>query len=263
MLDQILFAFDGIDLRIFSMLVQRATAVFGTFLFLELAWRFATWAVEPATSSSPLRPVLSTLVPCGILISAFLGYQAWFGPIVESFFGLGQDLTGWSGLSPTAIVGQGLVLAGTVWKQSHLLWMVPETGLVRALVPIIIIVCYGMAAIRVLEVLIEWKILMGSGVLLLGLGASRWTFGLTKALLGAHLHLALKAFFLFVILSASGSLAVGWVEELRSFWGLNIMAYGRVLVAAIAFGYITWTLPERLATRFSDSFQSSFPNLGG
>ena len=259
-LSQVVSVFEGIEVDLYARLLPFARTVFYLFAFFEAGWTLVQWATRGQGEALP--GLLSLLLPLLLIQTVLLGFPYFIGSIPDFFAEMGLEASGFGSLSPTGLLGRGLALGITVYAKLGSLspiWL-PGGMLFRLLPTLLILGAFGFVTIKIVELQVEQHLALGVGVLFLGFGSSRWTWGMAKGFLGWLVELSLRVFLYLVLLGTTDILVDNWIDQVRRASGFNFLVTANVVVSAAAWAYVMWSLPERIASKVSSAWVAELGN---
>jgi type IV secretion system protein TrbL len=211
--------------RWYDIMFPAARNLFLLLMTIEVAWT----AIELTLAGdfqvgTFFRRVLAVLFFFVLLVNA----REWLPALVDSFVALGSRAAGANiALSPTAIIDQGIALAGQIAERTSALFGVFSiNGLLIFASALLVLLSFGLIALQFLLALVEVYLVLGAGVLLIGFAGSRWSIGYTERFLGYAFSVGVKLFVLTLIIGTGTSLASSWFPTLQVGGLTNFMAVG-------------------------------------
>ena len=259
-LSQVVTTFQEIEVDLFFNLFPFAKTVFYLFAFFELAWTLVQWATRGQSEAWP--GLLSSFLPLIFIQALLLGFPLFVGAIPRFFEDMALEASGFGSLSPTTLLGRGLALGVAVYSKLGALspiWL-PSGMLFRIFPTLLILVAFGFVTIKIVQIQVEQHLALGLGVLFLGFGSSRWTWGMAKGFFGWLVDLSLRVFLYLVLLGTTDILVEDWIRIVERSSAFNFLAMAKVLVSAFAWAYVMWSLPERIANKISSAWVAEIGN---
>lgn len=240
--------------------VPVALGLAGVLFALQLAWDGAMWVLFDTEDmfAKAVRKGTIFLVLYGLLSVTPL----WLPQIFEGFEALARRLTGLQGLSPSAILGQGLDLGFTFftsWSR-FLTGVLPGISALRHLSMFFVIAAFALVAFQLARVLVEISLALGGLVVFLAFWAHRLSFGLAEGYLRYVLELGIRAYVLFLIVAVGRDLGRQWDQALRGFGLLDLRLHFAILAGAALFALLAWQLPKEIASRVAGGLNLSGHN---
>jgi type IV secretion system protein TrbL len=222
---------------------------------LEVVMTLYAFAFLTLSGKITMGGVLATSVNKAIVISiglVMLQFYPLFVPkILQTFTDAGSQLVGFSGITPSAIMGQGLYLTGLLLYHANNAGFIfaGPLAVVSWACGTLIFVCFTMIAWRLVMILVEAALLLSGGVFFLGFWGSRLTAPLAENYLVSLTRLGIHTYFLYLVVAVGNAIIPVWTDTLTqpitSVDGLLplLNVCGQVLI----FTLITTKLPQRLA----------------
>lgn len=229
----------------------------GTLLTIQLAWDLAMYALldtDRAFGKAVRRGTIGFIL-YGLVSLA----PQWAPEILSGFEALGRRATGLSGLSPSAIFGQGVDLAMTFFNSwtRFLTALVPGIGTLRTIAMLAVLVAFTILALQSARHLIEASLGLGGLVIFLGFATHRLTWPLAEGYLRYLVDLGIRIYVVFLILAVGKNLGREWDNLLE---GLSLVDYRlhlAVAASAVLLALLAWTLPSTIASHLTSSFSLS------
>ena len=258
-LSQVVSSFEAIEIDLYLRLASFARMTFYLFAVFEVLGVLLRWSNQDGQGWTAL---LSTLLPLLVLQTLLINYQFFIVPITSFFGSLGLEAAGVGSLSPGSVLNRGFVVALKVFLKLGAVspsWL-PGGTLIRLVPSIVVLAAFGLAAVKLMQVLAEQHLALGLGVLFLGFGSSRWTWGLAKGFLGWLVELSIRVMLYLVILGTTTPLIDQWIGFLSTAGVLSFIAVGKIVATAIGWAYIVWSLPERVARQLASAWTAELGN---
>ncbi len=115
-LDHIVQLFESSTATWFANLLPIANRLFMTLAAIELVVSAMWWALESESLPSVFVAFLKRIVALSFFFMLLLNAPVWIPALIDSFLLAGQVAGGASGLSPSAVMGQGIDLAGNLFR---------------------------------------------------------------------------------------------------------------------------------------------------
>src|SRR5260370_20512262 len=133
-----------------------------------------------------------------MIVNAF----TWMNLVLKSFSAIGASLTGLPALSPQSVIVIGASMAETIFNSpatsstlSNL-----ELAIVQSVAAFFVLLSFVIAAAMLLLTLIETYLVVRGGVILLGVGANRFTAPAAEGYFGYVIKLGVRLLFFYLVL---------------------------------------------------------------
>ncbi len=149
-----------------------------------------------------------------MIVNAF----SWMNAVVRSFSGIGAAVTGLPALSPQTVLQIGSNMASTIFNAPATTSMVTnlELAIVQSVSAFIVLLAFVITAAMLLLTLIESYLVVGGGVILLGLGANRFTAPAAEGYFGYVIRVGVRLLFFYLVLAIGVQMANQWSAALTA-----------------------------------------------
>jgi P-type conjugative transfer protein TrbL len=250
MVNTAIFASQGWLARV----LPQAQGIFLVLVGLEIVITVLVWAylflAGKLTPGSILAATIQKVILLVIFSMTLQTFPLFLPKIVQTFQTIGGDVAGIRGVSPTALLDQGIYLASQVMYDSNqaglLEFPVMFTSLILTLV---LLVCFALLAWRMTSLLVEGAVLVGAGALFLGFAANRLTIQLAENYIVSLFRLGVHTYLILFMVAVGNQLVPIWGGELDNYlftvdgYALLFRIGGEVLI----FTLMTLRLPSKLA----------------
>ncbi len=250
MVNTAIFASQGWLARV----LPQAQGIFLVLVGLEIVITVLVWAylflAGKLTPGSILAATIQKVILLVIFSMTLQTFPLFLPKIVQTFQTIGGDVAGIRGVSPTALLDQGIYLASQVMYDSNqaglLEFPVMFTSLILTLV---LLVCFALLAWRMTSLLIEGAVLVGAGALFIGFAANRLTIQLAENYIVSLFRLGIHTYLILFMVAVGNQLVPLWGGELDNYlftvdgYALLFRIGGEVLI----FTLMTLRLPSKLA----------------
>ena len=200
-----------------TQILNYATDLFWILAGIEFAWAAALLLLEQRELEGWIAAFLKKLMGISFFYALLLNSPKWINAIIDSFTEIGQNVGGTAGMSPDTILQQGVSLGIQVITSGASIGNVFVSALTGSFAYIlligaigcVIILCYIILAFTFVMALIEGYIVVSAGIILLGLGGSRWTQSYAERFLGGAVTSGVRMMVIFLLIGLSQSLATG------------------------------------------------------
>ncbi|MGH7222627.1 MAG: P-type conjugative transfer protein TrbL, partial [Gemmataceae bacterium] len=143
-----------------------------------------------------------------MIVNAF----TWMNDILASFSAIGAAATGLPSLSPQSVLQVGVTTAGTIFNSQANASLITnfEQAIVQAIAAFIVLFAFVVTAAMLLLTLVEAYLVIGGGVILLGLGANRFTAPAAEGYFGYVIRVGVRLLFFYLVLGVGVTLANNW-----------------------------------------------------
>ncbi|HEX4960901.1 MAG TPA: P-type conjugative transfer protein TrbL [Thermoanaerobaculia bacterium] len=228
---------------------------------LSLFWGLATieWSWTWLRLTISQRAGLEALFEVFLRKAAFLGFLLYLIQksdillplILSSFQQAGGAASGIHALHPSGFLSTGVTVAlhilGTLDNSGFLID--PLGVFIAVFSSFLVLLAFFAMAITVLLTLVESYVVLAAAYVLLGFGASRWTYALAESALSSVLRLGVKLLLTYLVAGVIASLTTRWANQLlaESFIGpLDLYVFlGGVACCAS----LLWAVP-RLSAQY-------------
>ncbi|MGH7813776.1 MAG: P-type conjugative transfer protein TrbL [Candidatus Binataceae bacterium] len=149
-----------------------------------------------------------------MIVNAF----TWMNDILASFSAIGAAATGLPSLSPQSVLQVGVTTAGTIFNSQANASLITnfEQAIVQAIAAFIVLFAFVVTAAMLLLTLVEAYLVIGGGVILLGLGANRFTAPAAEGYFGYVIRVGVRLLFFYLVLGVGVTLANNWSAALTA-----------------------------------------------
>lgn len=234
--------------------IPAAQGVFMVLVGLEIALTLLVWAYLYLSGKLSPGSMLATTIQKVILLSLFtLSLQAFpfYLPKILGFFQVaGGDIAGIKGVSPTALLDQGIYLASQVLYMSNQAGLLELPAVIMGLVLAnLLLVCFVLLAWRMTSLLFEGAILVSVGAFFMGFSANRLTIQLSENYIISIIRLGIHTYLILFLVAVGNQLVPIWGLELKNYLysvdGFAVLF--RIAGEVSIYTLITMRLPSRLA----------------
>ena len=184
-----------------------------------MIWSFTLLALEKADFHLLTAAIIRKIMWIGIFYALLLygvtpDGGGWIPAILNSFQVLGQNASSVGPLGPSAIVGFGVNTSVDLLSAASDAGFLTSiaTALTLVFCAVVIFIAYVAVAIQFVVALVESYLVIGGGVILLGLGGSRWTAPYVERYVAYSVSVGLKILLLYLLVGAGMTLSQGWAQ---------------------------------------------------
>ena len=192
------------------------------FIGLLLIDILVTWiqftAEGQLDSSHFLGRVIKHILSGGFVYLMIVNAFSWMNAVVRSFSGIGAAVTGLPALRPQTVLEIGSNMASTIFNAPATTSMVTnlELAIVQSVSAFIVLLAFVITAAMLLLTLIESYLVVGGGVILLGLGANRFTAPAAEGYFGYVIRIGVRLLFFYLVLAIGVQMANQWSAALTA-----------------------------------------------
>jgi type IV secretion system protein TrbL len=149
-----------------------------------------------------------------MIVNAF----SWMNAVVKSFSSIGAAVTGVPALSPQTVLQLGANMAGTIFNapaNASLMTNI-ELAIVQSVAAFFVLFSFVITAAMLILTLIEAYLVVGGGVILLGLGANRFTAPAAEGYFGYVIRVGVRLLFFYLVLAVGVQMATQWSATLEA-----------------------------------------------
>lgn len=205
------------------------------------------------------RPDMSEVVAALINEILYLGFFYWVMStpqlgmdIIDSFRLAANQAGGVQTMSPGDILAIGVNLAGTILN-SLSVWSPAGSG-VLILAGLAILVCFAYVTVEMVVALVEVYFVVGTSVLFMAFGGSRWTKDVAIGVIRHLFGLGTRVFFLQLIAATAWNMAQGWIPMVATMQVRDMLL---IVGCSIVVAGIAWQVPKSMERMVSGSSSSS------
>jgi type IV secretion system protein TrbL len=149
-----------------------------------------------------------------MIVNAF----PWMNAVVKSFSSIGAAVTGLPALSPQTVLQLGANMAGTLFDApaNASLMTNLELAIVQSVAAFFVLLSFVVTAAMLILTLIEAYLVVGGGVILLGLGANRFTAPAAEGYFGYVIRVGVRLLFFYLVLAVGVQMATEWSAALAA-----------------------------------------------
>jgi len=147
-----------------------------------------------------------------MIVNAF----SWMNAVIKSFSAIGASVTGLPALNPQTVLQVGTNMASTIFNSPGNASMMTnfEQAIVQSVAAFIVLLTFVVTAAMLLLTLVESYLVVGGGVILLGLGANRFTAPAAEGYFGYVIRIGVRLLFFYLVLAVGVQMANQWSAAL-------------------------------------------------
>lgn len=254
LLDFMVEMFGDASLPMMYRLLPMARSLFVVLLAIDLAWDLSVWSVSGRLS---WHLWVEKILKASIAWTSLLLAPYWLPELIEGAGRLGELATGIPGLSPSALLGQGISLSLSMYDSlgEVLSMFIPGAGWLRAFLCIAILTSFALAAGQLTRILIEIALVLGGYCWLLAFAAWRPLSPVASNYLVHLIALSIKVTACYLLVGIGGDLGALWDQQLRELGALGaLLEPGQAIsmaAGAVVWGFLVLLLPDSLAKQYT------------
>jgi type IV secretion system protein TrbL len=143
-----------------------------------------------------------------MIVNAF----SWMHAVIKSFSAIGASVTGLPALNPQTVLEVGTNMASTIFNSAGNASLMTnfEHAIVQSVAAFIVLLTFVVTAAMLLLTLVESYLVIGGGVILLGLGANRFTAPAAEGYFGYVIRVGVRLLFFYLVLAVGVQMATQW-----------------------------------------------------
>src|SRR6204780_1310839 len=181
---------------------------------------FVTWVQFPAEgqldASHFLGRLIKHILSGGFVYLMIVNAFSWMNAVLKSFSAIGASVTGLPALNPQSVLKIGVNTADIIFNSPGNASMMTnfEQAIVQSIAAFIVLLAFVVTASMLLLTLIESYLVVGGGVILLGLGANRFTAPAAEGYFGYVIRVGVRLLFFYLVLAIGVQMANEWSAAL-------------------------------------------------
>ena len=265
--DTIVSLFQAASAPLFARVYGPMRGLFLVLFAIDFSWETGLSLLNNSADfwARILRKLILFAVLWGLLITA----PFWLSTLIDGFTQLSKDLTGLSGLSPSAVLSQGIHLffvMFTAWKGIASA-LNPVALFLRLFTGIALLIAFTLIAAALLRVLIEAALALGGLAFFLAFLGHKLTWGLAEGYLVYLIELGTRIFVLYLLVGIGSGLADIWTIQLENAPALSIFFDPRLFLAiplsAAVWASMVLILPGSIARQIASRLSMTALNPMG
>jgi type IV secretion system protein TrbL len=196
-----------------------AIELFVALLLIDILITWIQFNVEGQLDSSFfLARLIKHMLSGGFVYLMIVNAFSWMTAVLKSFSAIGASVTGLPALSPQTVLQLGSNMASTIFNAPANASMMTniELAIVQCVSAFIVLLSFVITASMLLLTLIESYLVVGGGVILLGLGANRFTAPAAEGYFGYVLRVGVRLLFFYLVLAIGVQMATQWSAALTA-----------------------------------------------
>ncbi len=228
-----------------------ANTLFGILATIEFAWSAAVMLLEKADLQSWTSALVRKIMWIGAFYALLLNGRVWIPAIIDSFEQIGETVSGFSGISPSAVFAQGINIAGSLMDSASTSAFFTNTGTCLAIVfaAVLIALAFCGITIQFIVAMVESYIIVAAGFVFLGFGGSRWTAPYVERYIGLGVSTGVKIMILYLLIGVGMNVSAEWITDAQQVSASPSPAMGAfgIMGSALIFLMLCWQIPKLFA----------------
>ena len=196
-----------------------AIKLFVALLLIDILITWIQFNAEGQLDSSFfLGRLIKHMLSGGFVYLMIVNAFSWMTAVLKSFSAIGASVTGLPALSPQTVLQLGSNMASTIFNAPANANMMTniELAIVQCVSAFVVLLSFVITASMLLLTLIESYLVVGGGVILLGLGANRFTAPAAEGYFGYVLRVGVRLLFFYLVLAIGVQMATQWSAALTA-----------------------------------------------
>jgi type IV secretion system protein TrbL len=196
-----------------------AVKLFIALLLIDILVTWIQFIAEGQLDSSHfLGRLIKHMLSGGFVYLMIVNAFSWMSAILKSFSAIGAAASGLPALSPQSVLQIGVNTANTIFNSPANASISTnfEQAIVQSAAAFIVLLAFVITASMLLLTLVESYLVIGGGVLLLGLGANRFTAPAAEGYFGYVIRVGVRLLFFYLVLAVGVQLANQWSAALTA-----------------------------------------------
>ena len=196
-----------------------AVKLFIALLLIDILVTWIQFTAEGQLDSSHfLGRLVKHMLSGGFVYLMIVNAFSWMSAILKSFSAIGAAVSGLPALSPQSVLQIGVNTANTIFNSPANASISTnfEQAIVQSAAAFIVLLAFVITASMLLLTLVESYLVIGGGVLLLGLGANRFTAPAAEGYFGYVIRVGVRLLFFYLVLAVGVQLASQWSAALTA-----------------------------------------------
>src|SRR5229473_1118290 len=196
-----------------------AIKLFVALLLLDILVTWIQFTAEGQLDASRfLGRLIKHMLSGGFVYLMIVNAFSWMTAVVKSFSTLGAAVSGLPALSPQTVLQIGGNIASIIFNapaNASLMTNI-ELAIIQSVSAFIVLLAFVITASMLLLTLIESYLVVGGGVILLGLGANRFTASAAEGYFGYVIRVGVRLLFFYLVLAIGVQMANEWSAALAA-----------------------------------------------
>src|SRR5579863_4044549 len=162
--------------------------------------------------------LLKQMLTGGFVYLMIVNAFSWMTAIVGSFSAIGAAVTKLPALSPQTVLQLGSNMANTIFNAPATTSLTTnlELAIIQSVSAFVVLLSFVITASMLLLTLVESYLVVGGGVILLGLGANRFTAPAAEGYFGYVIRVGVRLLFFYLVLAIGVQMATQWSAALSA-----------------------------------------------
>ena len=194
-----------------------AIKLFFALLLLDILVTWIQFTAEGQLDASHfLGRLIKHILSGGFVYLMIVNAFSWMNAVIKSFSSIGAAVTGLPALNPQTVLEVGTNMASTIFNSPGNASMMTnfEQAIVQSVAAFIVLLTFVVTAAMLLLTLVESYLVIGGGVILLGLGANRFTAPAAEGYFGYVIRVGVRLLFFYFVLAVGVQMANQWSAAL-------------------------------------------------
>ena len=194
-----------------------AIKLFFALLLLDILVTWIQFTTEGQLDASHfLGRLIKHILSGGFVYLMIVNAFSWMNAVIKSFSSIGAAVTGLPALNPQTVLEVGTNMASTIFNSPGNASMMTnfEQAIVQSVAAFIVLLTFVVTAAMLLLTLVESYLVIGGGVILLGLGANRFTAPAAEGYFGYVIRVGVRLLFFYFVLAVGVQMANQWSAAL-------------------------------------------------
>lgn len=196
-----------------------ALKLFVALLLIDILVTWIQFTAEGQLDSSHfLGRLIKHILSGGFVYLMIVNAFSWMNAVLSSFSTIGAAVTALPALSPQTVLQIGGQISNTIFNApaNASLMTDLELAIVQSVSAFVVLLSFVITAAMLLLTLIESYLVVGGGVLLLGLGANRFTAPAAEGYFGYVIRVGVRLLFFYLVLAVGVQMANQWAAALAA-----------------------------------------------
>ena len=242
-LDQIASQFYAAGLTYSAAIQTYALKLFFALLLIDIIVTWIQYSAEGQVDPSFfLGRMIKHILSGGFIYLMIVNAFPWMNAVIKSFSTIGASISGLPNLSPQSVLQAGGQIANMIFSAPASTSMMGnlEIAIVQSVSGFVILFAFTLTAAMLLFTLVEAYLAIGGGVILLGLGGSRFTASASEGYFPFVIRVGVRLLFYYLVL------AVGM--QLVTIWNAALLAACKPVSTALPFWTTYGVPPSKIMT---------------
>ncbi len=196
-----------------------AIKLFFALLLIDVVVTWIQFTAEGQLDASHfLGRLIKHMLSGGFIYLMIVNAFSWMNAVLKSFSAIGAAVTGLPALSPQSVLQIGVNTANIIFNSQANASLISnfEQAIVQSVAAFIVLLAFVITASMLLLTLVECYLVIGGGVILLGLGANRFTAPAAEGYFGYVIRVGVRLLFFYLVLAIGVQMANQWSAALTA-----------------------------------------------